>query len=218
MLVRIYKTVIVFVVMVPIVLYSQEENRTAQNDALTQYKIICSLDSNNYGALNNLGNTYFLLGYLDSAEVCYVQAEKILDSLEYYYQPIDTAKLTEIRRHHEGVYLNLGTLYTAVEDTLLAHETYSKVVKDPKDLIKVEKLLGISFGGVDHKQAKSPDITVNKIKHEISKVAKKQTGKQTKSGKKKEKPKGKKVSKVLGVKRVQPKGKVTDVFYWINKI
>ncbi len=74
--------------------------------------------------LNNLGNYYFLQDSVKQAEAHYHRA----------LQADSTAR---------EVYLNLGTLYTAVEDSALANEAFQHFVFDSTQISVAEALLDI---------------------------------------------------------------------------
>lgn len=210
------KVFIIFLLFIPILVDAQEKKTKAPtnlDEASKWYGRACDLDPGNYAAFNNLGNVYFLKGFLDSAETYYLQANSILDSLESYYHKADTNKYKEIYKIHEGVLLNLGTLYAAADTEEAAYEMYSKVVTDSSDIPKVRVLLGLPFEEVDYTLAKKPDISAAKVEFLISKIIKK--GKKQKDKKQTKSKKKKKESKILVRKGTKPKGKVIDVFYWI---
>ena len=207
---------VLFLLILPFWLFSQEnltENHRNINQALKQYRTICSLDSNNFAAYNNLGNCYFLKSDLDSAETCYLAAEQILDSLEIYHQTADTAKLKLIQKHHAGVLLNLGTLYTAANEEEKAFEMYGQVVHDSTDFEKVCELLGLPLAKADYVLGQKPNISAAKVKSMVTKTAKKKL--KPKKTQSKTKTKRKKKSRNTVRKGTKPEGEVSDVFYWI---
>jgi len=212
--------IIVLSLLIPFMLKAQQNESNALNNldkSYQLYKSILKIDSNNYAAFNNIGNICFLKGILDSAETSYLRAITILDdSLNIYDNSGDRHNFNLIQKHQEGILLNLGTLYSAIDSAEKAYEMYSKVVKDSSDIPKVRKLLGLPFEKEDNTLARKPDISAAKVEFMISETAKK--GKEKKKDEPKEKKpdaKGKKVTKNLVRKGTKPEGKVTDVFYWI---
>jgi tetratricopeptide (TPR) repeat protein len=115
---------------------------------------------NRWAVLNNYGNLHFLRDSLQQAEVYYQRA----------LQADSSAKET---------YLNLGTLYTALDDTATAIAMYEQVVKDSTEAAQVEKLLGLSeeeeraavkASSQDSKKKKTKNLK-EKVKSNIRKAA-----------------------------------------------
>ena len=125
-----------------------------------------------------------------------------MDSLGTYYRLHDTLKYQEIHKHHEGVLLNLGTLYIAAGQDEQALEMYARVVPDESDLPKAYGLLGFSNDDEIDSSLKPQEISVAKVKYMLSEAPKKKKKDSEKEKAKpndsKEKPpKGKKTSKNL---------------------
>jgi len=167
--------------------------------AKNHYQIILEKDSLNFNALNNLANTYFMEGILDSAHVGYIHA---LENAPTF-------------RDSNGVYLNMGTLYAAIDSSHITYEMYANVVRDLMDtekgektfISRVEELIGLSFEEIEltkaDKEKKLKKVSPQKIKKLVKETITKKI-----------KPKGYKVSRTSATKQRRPKEDIEDVFFW----
>jgi tetratricopeptide (TPR) repeat protein len=170
------------------------EAKQNYQEAEKLYRESFRYDSQNFAAINNLANLYFLQGNLDSAETYYRLAEaSAVDSID-----------------QKGIYLNLGTLYAAVEtaptDTL-AEEMYARVVRSENDLRLVTELIGIDFEEAETGKAAKP-VSDDKVKKKIRETLKKVPSKPSA-----QKPSGKTKSRPAGRKSRHPQ-EIENVFYW----
>jgi tetratricopeptide (TPR) repeat protein len=148
-------------------------------------------DPQNFAAMNNLANLYFLQGNLDSSETCYLRAESLAaDSID-----------------RKGLYLNLGTLYTAIDSLDWADEMYARVVRSEDDLRLVTELIGIDFEEAETGKAAKP-VSDDKVKKKIRETLKKVPPKSSEK-----KPADKTKSRPAGKKSRQPQ-EIENVFYW----
>lgn len=170
---------------------------------------ILKIDSTNYMANNNLANIYFLEGILDSAYVNYTCA------LQY-------AKTT---RDSNGVYLNMGLLYSAIDSVDLACEMFNSTVRNIReetDRIEalrqnIEELLGVESSAIQTEKASeqeaSKKVSPKKVLELAQKSDQKRSGKKTL---KRIRPKGKKISRSSLRKARRPSSEIEDTFYWAN--
>jgi tetratricopeptide (TPR) repeat protein len=170
------------------------ESKQNYQEAEKLFRETFRYDPQNFAAMNNLANLYFLQGNLDSAAACYWRAESLAaDSID-----------------RKGLYLNLGTLYaaseTAVTDTL-AEEMYARVVRSENDLSLVTELIGIDFEEAETGKAAKP-VSDDKVKKKIRETLKKVPSKPSA-----QKPSGKTKSRPAGRKSRQPQ-EIENVFYW----
>lgn len=166
------------------------------------YQVILDRNPSNFSALNNLGNTYFLEGKIDSAS-------------NYYLLALENARTAT---DSNGVYLNLGTIYAAIDSMDLTYQMYGMVIRDMQDstqientlMSRVENLLGLSFDNIELTRADEQRI----LKRIDDKKVKKAVKETVKKKEKKDQPKGKKVSKPSVTKQRRPGSEIEDVFYW----
>lgn len=160
--------------------------------AKNHFQTILAKDSSNYYALNNLGNVLFLKGNLDSAQYLYQQALKHATADQ-----------------KDGVFLNLGLLYSAADFEDMAVGCFEQVMDDSTDYKKVCDLLGITYLYDDLAKAEELKKTKKVDKKKVSKLSNKAM---KKKGKKSKPPKEKLVN--LGSKGQKPADEIENIFYW----
>ncbi|MFZ5518985.1 MAG: hypothetical protein ACOY90_20300 [Candidatus Zhuqueibacterota bacterium] len=169
-----------------------------RDKARTHFQHILARDSNNFSAINNLGNLFILEGRIDSAETFYLKAQQ-------YAQNSDQV---------DGVKLNLGLVYLAIGQDSLAIDAFSEVMEHEENLQRIADLLKINFNQEDYSKGddakpKKP-VSKNSVK-QIS--AKAKTELNDKSSKPKEQTKQTRRQAVRKGSYLAPE-KIDNVFYW----
>lgn len=164
--------------------------------AWSHFNAMLEQDSTNFKALNNLGNLCFKSGILDSARL-------------WYQKALACAQTGE---DSNGIYLNLGTLFTAMEDEVMAGNMYNNVIRDVADSTqqyavlcnRVEQLLGFPIEDEALDRAEKKQKTKHTNKNTVRKSVK-QSQKKKISNKK---------SRSASRKGRLPADEIEDVFYW----
>jgi len=175
--------------------------------ASEHFKWLIEKDSTNFFAINNLGNIFFLLGDLNSAQKHYLKALKYAEG-----------------KHIDGINLNLGIMYAAADMDSMAVEIFVQVIGDDSlGYKKIGDLLGIIFEdddltkGQDIKLKKK--VTKNNVKQITAKANKKIKERRRKTKDLKglgTKDKKKRDIVNLGRKGSQPREEIENVLYWAH--